>query len=61
MWGSQLEWDLEEQSIESLEESLMSPLGAVREDFGVAGFLRWGWYRRRIKTGAVGSYLSFYM
>ena len=39
MWENQLEWDLEEQSIESLEEALMLPLGAVREDFRVAGFL----------------------
>jgi hypothetical protein len=59
MWGSRLEWDLEEPSVESLEEALMLPLGAVREDFRVAGFLRWGWYRRRIKAGAAGVYLLF--
>jgi hypothetical protein len=54
-----LEGDLEESSVESLEEVLMLPLGAVREDFRVAGFLRWGWYRRRIKAGAAGVYLLF--
>jgi hypothetical protein len=61
MWGSQLKWDLEEQSVESLEESLRIPLGTVREDFRVAWLLKWGWHRKRVKTGAVGGYLSFYM
>lgn len=50
MWGSRLEGNLDEQSVESLEESLRIPLGAVREDFRVAWLLKWGWYRRRIKT-----------
>ncbi len=54
-----MEGDLEEQSIESLEEALMLPLGEVREYVRVAGFLRWDWYRMKIKTGAAGDYLLF--